>query len=149
MISGTFLYRALYKAGFANQPSGLLPNDGLELKDVYITAVCRCAPPDNKPNGSELENCQPFLAEELACLSNIQGVVLLGRIAMDGLAALYRGKGYVLPKMEFAHGKLHYPGKDLPWWITSYHPSRQNTNTGRLTEAMFDAVWTMARSLLV
>jgi uracil-DNA glycosylase family 4 len=147
--SGTFLYRALYKAGFANQPTGLLPNDKLKLNDVYVTAVCRCAPPDNKPTGSELENCQPFLADELACLSTIQGIVLLGKIAMDGLAALYRRQGYVLPKMEFGHGLVHYPGKDLPWWITSYHPSRQNTNTGRLTEAMFDSVWSLARSMLI
>jgi uracil-DNA glycosylase family 4 len=147
--SGVFLYRALYKAGFANQPSGLLPNDGLQLKDVYVTAVCRCAPPDNKPTNSELENCQPFLADELACLTNLQGIVLLGRIAMDGLSNLYRHQGYGLPKMEFAHGKLHHPGQGLPWWITSYHPSRQNTNTGRLTEPMFDSVWALARSLLV
>ncbi|MDD5370651.1 MAG: uracil-DNA glycosylase [Anaerolineaceae bacterium] len=147
--SGSFLFRALYKAGFANQPTALQPQDGLQLTDVYITAVCRCAPPDNKPTRSEQENCRSFLVEELACLSNIQGIVLLGRIAMDGLSTLYRSQGYAISKMEFSHGRVQYPGKGLPWCITSYHPSRQNTNTGRLTEAMFDTVWSLARSMLV
>ncbi len=146
--SGVFLYRALYKAGFANQSSGLYPDDGLGLKDVFITAVCRCVPPDNKPTAQEIGNCQPFLAAEMAALTRVQGIVLLGRIAMDGLIDLYRGQGINLPKVEFAHAKVHRFDANLPWWITSYHPSRQNTQTGRLTEAMFDDVWMRAKELL-
>jgi uracil-DNA glycosylase len=146
--SGVFLYRALYKAGFANQPTGLLPNDGLRLNDIYVTAVCRCVPPDNKPTAQEIGTCLPYLAAEMAALTRVQGIVLLGRIAMDGLIDLYRRQGVSLPKVEFAHAKLHRFEGVLPWLITSYHPSRQNTQTGRLTEAMFDSVWSLARELL-
>jgi uracil-DNA glycosylase len=146
--SGVFLYRALYKAGFANQPTGLLPNDGLRLNDVYITAVCRCVPPDNKPTAEEIGTCLPYLAAEMAALTCVQGIVLLGRIAMDGLIDLYRKQGIILPKVEFGHARVHRFEGGLPWWITSYHPSRQNTQTGRLTEAMFDSVWAQARGLL-
>ncbi len=146
--SGVFLYRALYRAGFANRPTAVYKDDGLALKDVFITAVCRCVPPDNKPSPEELARCQPFLIEEMGYLPRIEGVVLLGRIAMDGLAAAYRRQGFALPKIEFAHGAVHRFGAGMPWWITSYHPSRQNTQTGRLTEEMFDAVWSTARMLL-
>lgn len=146
--SGVFLYRALHKAGFANQPTAENAQDGLMLTDVYITAVCHCVPPENKPAPLELAACRPYLLEEISYLEHIQGIVLLGRIAMDGLIRLYQLQGYHLPAMEFGHAKLQEPGNGLPWWITSYHPSRQNTQTGRLTEAMFDSVWTLASSLL-
>jgi uracil-DNA glycosylase family 4 len=105
-------------------------------------------PPDNKPTGQEVATCLPYLAAEMEALKHIEGIVLLGRIAMDGLIELYRDQGIILPKVEFAHAKVHRLGGSLPWWITSYHPSRQNTQTGRLTEAMFDEVWIQARELL-
>jgi uracil-DNA glycosylase family 4 len=146
--SGVFLYRALFKAGFANQPSATHIGDGLKLKDMYISAVCRCVPPDNRPTLEEVSNCRPFLAGDLALLDHVQGIVLLGRIAMDGLIHLYRSQGINLPRVEFGHARFHQLEGNLPWWITSYHPSRQNTQTGRLTEAMFDEVWLMAKQHL-
>ena len=146
--SGVFLYRALQRAGFANQPHSEDPNDGLTLTDVYITAVCRCAPPDNKPTREEQINCQPYLLAELALLDHLEGIVALGRIALDGILATYRAKGLATPKIDFGHNRLFEPGGELPWLVTSYHPSRQNTQTGRLTEADFDAVWTRVRGLL-
>ncbi len=146
--SGDFLFRALHKAGFANQPTSTQANDGLALRDIYITAVCHCAPPDNKPTTSEVETCLPYLIRELNVLTHVQGIVLLGRIAMDGLIRAYHMMGVKIPKVEFVHGKVHKLEGDLPWLLTSYHPSRQNTNTGRLTEAMFDEVWATAKALL-
>lgn len=146
--SGSFLFRALHRAGFANQPTSLDRQDGLALTDIYISAVCRCVPPDNKPSLEEISNCLPFLGEEISTLPNVQGFVLLGKIAMDGLTRLYASQGVRLPKMEFGHSRFYQPGKELPWWLTSYHPSRQNTQTGRLTEAMFDEIWAQVRSLL-
>ena len=138
--SGDFLFRALYKAGFANQPTSKQSDDGLVLKDIYITAVCHCAPPENKPTGAEIQTCLPYLVRELQALRQVQGIVLLGRIALNGLVKAYQMMGFTLPRIDFAHASVHYPGKGLPWLITSYHPSRQNTQTGRLTEAMFDDV---------
>ena len=146
--SGVFLFRALYKAGFANQPEALRNDDGLMLKDIYITAVCRCVPPDNKPTQQEILNCRPFLESELRLLQKVQGVVALGKIGFDGLLSLYRDQGYTTSRFTFAHGALHRLGQGLPWVITSYHPSQQNTQTGRLTEEMFDGVWELAKSLL-
>ncbi len=146
--SGNFLYRALHKVGFANQPVSTSAADGLELTDVYITAVGRCVPPDNRPAHAELLNCRPYLLEEMALLTQVQGIVALGHIAFDNLLEIYRGQGVTLPRLAFAHGALHEIGAGRPWLLTSYHPSRQNTQTGRLTEAMFDRVWETARSLL-
>ncbi len=146
--SGVFLYRALYRAGFANQPSGSTSDDGLALTDVYVSAVCRCVPPDNKPTPTEMMTCLPFLGEEIDLLSRLEGIVLLGRIALEGMVALYRSRGVPLKKIDFKHAEMHVPAPGLPWWMTSYHPSRQNTQTGRLTEAMFDEVWMKARAAL-
>ncbi|MGA9396809.1 MAG: uracil-DNA glycosylase [Anaerolineaceae bacterium] len=146
--SGVFLYRALQRAGFANQPHSEDPNDGLILKDVFITAICRCAPPDNKPTREEQTNCRPYLLEEMALLTRLEGIVALGRIALDGILAVYRRRGDVVPRIDFAHNRLFELGKGLPWLVTSYHPSRQNTQTGRLTEGDFDAVWVRVRGLL-
>jgi uracil-DNA glycosylase family 4 len=146
--SGVFLYRALQRAGFANQAHSDDPADGLTLTKVFITAVCRCAPPDNKPSREEQVNCQPFLLEELALLGQLEGIVALGRIALDGILAAYRVKGITTPKIDFGHNRFFPAGNGLPWLITSYHPSRQNTQTGRLTEADFDAVWIRVRGLL-
>ncbi|MBN2258714.1 MAG: uracil-DNA glycosylase [Anaerolineaceae bacterium] len=146
--SGVFLYRALHRAGFANQPNADDRDDGLVLKDVFITAICRCAPPDNKPTREEQQNCQPFLLRELALLDRLEGIVALGRIALDGILAAWRASGVATPKIDFGHNRWFEPGGGLPWLVTSYHPSRQNTQTGRLTEADFDAVWRRVRGLL-
>ncbi len=146
--SGDFMYPALYKAGFANQPTALYRGDNLELKDVFITAICRCAPPQNKPKVDEIKNCLPYLNREIELLPKLQGFVALGRIAFDGIHRMYRMQGIELPKMEFGHNQLNELGEGRPWLLTSYHPSQQNTLTGRLTVEMFDAVWERARGLI-
>jgi uracil-DNA glycosylase len=146
--SGVFLYRALHKAGFANQPETLHRGDGLRLSDLYISAVCRCAPPQNKPLPQEISNCLPFLQQEMDLLTSLEGIVCLGRIAFDHTLSLYRRGGHDLPRLEFSHGAFYALGAGLPWLLASYHPSRQNTQTGRLTEPMFDAIWQKARELL-
>ena len=146
--SGEFLYAALYRAGFANQPDGTQLNDGLKLKDVLITAVCRCVPPGNKPNAEEMLACRPFLLAEMALLPHIRGIICLGRIAFDNGLAIFRAQGHSLPEVKFSHAAFSPLGSGLPWLLSSYHPSRQNTQTGRLTPEMFDAVWTLAREKL-
>lgn len=146
--SGVFLYNALYLAGFANQPQTLYRGDGLALTDLYISAVCRCAPPQNKPALQEISNCLPFLDQEVRLLSNLQGIVCLGRIAFDNTLNLYRQRGHSIPPLKFSHNAFYTLGRDLPWLLASYHPSRQNTQTGRLTEAMFADIWAKAKSLL-
>lgn len=138
--SGQTLFGALYRAGFANQPTWECVDDGLALVGVFITAVGRCAPPDNKPTREELLMCRPFLECELALLP-VERVLALGRIAFDGLLALWRKQGHAIPALSFAHGARYDLGAGLPQLIASYHPSRQNTQTGRLTLAMFDAVF--------
>ncbi len=145
--SGEFLYAALYRAGFANQPQAYHREDGLRLKDMFITAVCRCVPPQNKPTTEELRQCLPYLLRELDLLPNVRVVVTLGRIAFDWTLRAYRQRGYAIPRLTFAHGAVYSLGKGLPWLVASYHPSRQNTQTGRLTPAMFDAVWRKVREL--
>ena len=146
--SGVFLYRALYKAGFANQPQSVSRGDGLKLRDLLISAVCRCVPPDNKPSRSEITNCLPYLVQEIELMSNLQGLIALGRIAFENVLGIYRAKGMVIPRLEFKHGGMYQLGPGNPWMVASYHPSQQNTLTGRLTVAMFDQVWETAKSLL-
>ena len=146
--SGKFLYPALYRAGFANQPDGEEPGDGLQLKDLFITAICRCVPPKNKPNTTEITTCLPWMADEMERLPRLQGYVALGRIAFDGIRRMFQMLGIKLPKMDFGHNTLNQLGEGLPWLLSSYHPSQQNTLTGRLTEEMFDDVWEKAKSLL-
>lgn len=146
--SGVFLYRALYQAGFANQPQTLYRGDGLALTDLYISAVCRCAPPQNKPTPQEISNCFPFLDMEVRLLSNLQGIICLGKIAFDNTLSLYRKRGHSIPPLKFSHNAFYTLGGDLPWLLASYHPSRQNTQTGRLTEAMFADIWAKAKLLL-
>lgn len=139
--SGDFLYPALYRAGFCNQPIATERGDGLQLHDIFITAVGRCAPPQNKPTRAELDTCEPYLLKEIELLENLQGIVALGRIAFEAVRRIYN-----LPKLDFSHGALHhFDDPAIPWLLASYHPSRQNTQTGRLTVAMFDAVWKKAR----
>ncbi len=146
--SGEFLVRALHRAGFANQPTAMHRQDGLELNDLYIGAVCRCAPPANQPAPQEIANCLPYLWREIELLPCLQGFVALGQIAFDHLLRLYGEKDRQVARLEFAHGAFYRLGEGLPWLMASYHPSRQNTQTGRLTEAMFDAVWRRVKELL-
>ena len=122
--------------------------DGLELIDTYINAVGRCAPPANKPTPEELANCRPFLLRELTMLTELRAVICLGRIAFDNYLAALRQLGHAIPRLEFGHARVHELGPDLPALICSYHPSRQNTNTGRLTQTMFDEVFSTARSIV-
>jgi uracil-DNA glycosylase len=144
--SGDFLYRALYVAGFANQPFSR-PADGLVLYDLYISAVCRCAPPDNKPSQLEIANCLPYLTREIDLLKRLQVIVALGRIAFDGVLKVYRQRGLGLPALKFAHGAVFSLGAGQPALVTSYHPSRQNTQTGRLTPEMFAKIWEVVGEL--
>jgi uracil-DNA glycosylase family 4 len=147
--SGEFLYAALHRAGWANQPTARHAYDGLELHDVFITAICRCAPPDNKPTLEEQSNCLPYLARELELLKKARVVVALGRIALEGYVRLLRRQGHNVPRIEFAHGATCVLGNPHPTLICAYHPSQQNTQTGRLTAAMMDEVLQRARELLV
>jgi uracil-DNA glycosylase family 4 len=146
--SGNFLYPALYRAGFASQPEAFTREDGLILHDLYITASARCAPPGNKPTPAELDNCQPFLERELLLLKP-RVIVVLGRIAFERVLKVLSIRDKTI---KFGHG-AHYclsPSSNLhaeTWLLCSYHPSQQNTLTGKLTVAMFDAIWDQARSL--
>lgn len=140
--SGNFLYPALHKAGFANQPKSESRSDGLILKDMYITASGRCAPPDNKPTPEELDNCQPFLERELGMIDPLV-IVCLGRIAFERILKIYSEKK---PVYKFAHG-ASYRLANGKWILCSYHPSQQNTSTKKLTLKMFDAIWEKAKLL--
>jgi uracil-DNA glycosylase len=145
--SGDFLFRALHRTGFASQPASVHARDGLQLTGAYIAAAVRCAPPDNKPTPAELAQCLPWLAAELDELKNLRVVVALGRIAFDATLRLLRSRG--LPRTvrpTFGHGLVHPLPSPLLTLVASYHPSRQNTNTGKLTEAMFDEVFRAARA---
>lgn len=148
--SGRWLFRALHKAGFANQPTWQRRDDGLKLFDCYITAVIHCAPPENKPLPREIEHCNVYFDEELKRLKKLRVVIALGKIAFDNYLKGLRRLGVTLPKPLplFAHNTAHELGGGLPVLVASYHPSRQNTNTGKLTEPMFDAVFERARQLL-
>jgi len=150
--SGNFLYPALHRAGFANQPTSTHLDDRLELHDCYITSVARCVPPKNKPNAAEIAACRPFLQRELALLPRLQVVMPLGRIAFDGYLAGLRALGHTIPRLKFGHGSQHElpdgPTGPLPRILCSYHPSQQNTSTGRLTAEMMDEVFAQAQALL-
>jgi uracil-DNA glycosylase family 4 len=146
--SGDFLFPVLHEAGFASQPRAFSREDGLQLKDLWITAVARCAPPGNKPTTEELRNCAPWLDEEMSLLMNLRVVVCLGHIAFDGFLAWAQRKGMIDSRrgFAFAHG-AEFPVAKVLTVIASYHPSLQNTNTGRLTRPMFLDVFTRAREL--
>jgi len=146
--SGVTLVTALHRAGLANQPSTHHRDDGLQLRDVFVTAVVRCAPPQNKPTPQEIANCRPFLERELALLHRARVVVVLGRIAFDGYLRLLHEQSHAVPRLEFRHGAAYPLGNSLPTLICCYHPSRQNTQTGRLTEAMLDEVFQEAKRVL-
>lgn len=148
--SGDFLYRALFETGFANQPVSTSANDGLELKDAYITAAGRCAPPDNKPNRDELQRCRPFLARELTLLTAKQVIVVLGGLAMDSYLSVLQYDGHIKSRtpFRFGHGAEYNTYTSGPVLIASYHPSQQNTSTRRLTADMLRDIFARARSLL-
>ena len=146
--SGDFLFPAFFRAGLASQPYARDQQDGMTLKDVFITAICRCAPPANKPSPEEVRACRPWLEAELALLEHLQGVVLLGKIAFDGWLGLPRCEGIKSKDLIFGHNQFYEPGNGLPWMLCSYHPSLQNTQTGKLTVSMFDEIWHRAKSLL-
>lgn len=145
--SGDWLYRALHKAGFANQPNSSHRDDGLKLHHAYVTATVKCAPPDNKPTPEEIESCLPYLRAELAELKEASVYLALGKIGFDQGWNLFKEKGLTSgPRPEFKHlGEVKL--KDGSWLLASYHPSQQNTFTGKLTEPMFDAVFTRAKEL--
>jgi uracil-DNA glycosylase len=145
--SGEWLYRALHKAGFANQPTSLSPDDGLALIDCAITAVCHCAPPDNKPLPQEIANCRPWLIETID-LARPRVIVALGQIAWRAALSEARRREWHAGAMpKFRHGGKTPLAGDR-WLIASYHPRQQNTFTGKLTEPMFDAIFTEAKRLL-
>lgn len=166
--SGNFLYPALYRAGFANQPTAVSRDDGLKLKDLYIAASARCVPPDNKPTPEELNNCQPYLERDLEILKP-KVIVCLGRVAFERILKIY---GIRNAGLKFGHGALYKlntaplntaplntdslntaplntdPLNTAPCLLCSYHPSQQNTLTGKLTVKMFDEIWAKAKELV-
>jgi uracil-DNA glycosylase family 4 len=148
--SGDFLYKALYESGFASQPSSTSRDDGLKLRDAYISAVARCAPPDNKPALEEIRNCRPYLVRDLELLTRVRVVVALGRLAFDAYLGILRGQGKIKRQSAFVfgHNAAHETGPGQPLLISSYHPSQQNTSTGKLTESMLRAVFEVARQRL-
>jgi uracil-DNA glycosylase family 4 len=164
--SGDFLFPALQRAGFADRQESTARGDGLALEGLFLSAVCHCAPPDNKPTAQEITNCQPYLAEEIELLPDLRVLVALGRIAYDALVRMRTGGDFdtgglmitgappqpARPEKipPFGHG-VEWPfgsaaGRRI-WIAASYHPSRQNTQTGRLTRAMFDRGWRKVREL--
>lgn len=148
--SGNSLYRVLHETGFASQPGSLSRDDGQRLIGAYITAVARCAPPGNKPTREEIANCRPYLERELALLPNIKAVVALGRVAFDNYLGILQRRGLIRSRAAFAfgHDRVFETAPGQPVLISSYHPSQQNTSTGKLTEAMLIAVFRRARNIL-
>jgi uracil-DNA glycosylase family 4 len=146
--SGDFMYPVLYEAAFASQPVSRSRDDGMVLRDLWISAVVRCAPPDNKPLPEELRNCSGYLDEEIALLKNLRVVVCLGKIAFDGFLSHLLRRGELRRRSDyiFDHG-AEYSIHPAMWLIASYHPSLQNTNTGKLTKEMLLAVFARAREL--
>ena len=145
--SGDFLYRSLHKAGFASQPESRSIDDGLELRDAWMTAAGHCAPPGNKPSPEDLRNCRPFLERELVLLKNVQVVVVLGKIAFDTYLTVLKARGEIarLGDFRFGHDVLYDLRQAL---LCSYHPSQQNTSTGKLTQAMLDGIFVRAAELI-
>jgi len=150
--SGDFLYPALHRAGFANQASALRIDDGLQLHDAYITAALRCAPPQNKPTPTQLRKCFPYLVREFEALDNLRVVIGLGAIGTKAAIDALKASGYTIATKDwkFGHGAelIAAKGKRTVTLISSFHTSRQNTNTGKLTRPMFDAIFTRAKNIL-
>jgi uracil-DNA glycosylase family 4 len=150
--SGDFLYRSLYRAGFATQPESRDRADGLQLKDAWISAAAHCAPPDNKPLPGELKKCRPYFERELEILNGLRVVVVLGKIAMDAYLAVLKSRGVIerVSRYRFGHNVVYQPGGSGagPALLCSYHPSQQNTSTGKLTQAMLDELFLHARQII-
>lgn len=150
--SGDWLFRALHKAGFASQPRGRRADDGLELADLWLTAAVHCAPPDNRPTPDERRTCRPWLEREFDLLQDgLRCIVSLGGLSWDHVLRILRDRSWSVPvpKPRFGHGvevEVDGPGGSLTL-LASYHPSQQNTFTGRLTEPEFDRIWSRARDL--
>ena len=148
--SGDWLYRALHHTGFASQPASVSLDDGLALRDVYITAAARCAPPGNHPTPQELRNCRPYLERELDLLTNVKVVVALGKIAFDTYLDVLKARGVIGSRASFVfgHNRQFSTAPGQPLLIACYHPSQQNTSTGKLTEKMLLAVFRRASKLV-
>jgi uracil-DNA glycosylase family 4 len=147
--SGDFLFTAMHAEGFASQPASIAAGDGLELIDAAITAIAHCAPPDNKPTTGEIANCTIHFSRTIEAMPNLRGFLALGKIAFDGCVRIFRERNWIAQdrRLVFAHAAFHCePGK--PFLLASYHPSQQNTFTGRLTPAMMRAIFATARELL-
>lgn len=142
--SGEWLYGALYRAGFSNQPQSLSREDALQLKDVYITCVARCAPPENKPTPEEIQTCLPYLQEEMRILNSVKIYLALGQI---GLSGLWKTLQINRARPRFGHGE-EATLPDGRIILMSYHPSQQNTFTGRLTQPMWDGIFSRAKEIL-
>lgn len=148
--SGEWLYRAMYETGFSTGPEAVHARDGLRLIDARITNVLRCVPPGNKPVAAELDRCRPYLVEELETYGRLRVVLALGKIAFDSLLTAWpqTGRAPFAAGLKFAHGAEHRNDDQTVTLLVSYHPSRQNTNTGLLTRRAFDAIFRRARSEL-
>ena len=147
--SGDILYRVLHRTGFASQPTSRSREDGLELHGAYITASCHCAPPGNKPAPAEIRNCRPYFERELKLLADIKVVVALGKIAFDNYLDVLKARGAIASRaaFPFGHDRQYRTGEGHPVLVVSYHPSQQNTSTGKLTEKMLTDVFRRARKL--
>ncbi|MGH9721739.1 MAG: uracil-DNA glycosylase [Bryobacteraceae bacterium] len=145
--SGDLLYRVLHKTGFASQAESRSRDDGLRLSGAYITAVAHCAPPDNKPSTEEIRNCRPHLERELEALAEVRVVVALGRTAFDQYLSILRERGTIRSRSAFAFGHNRHYDALRPALVASFHPSQQNTSTGKLTEGMLVDVFRTARRL--
>ncbi len=147
--SGNWLFRALFDAGFANQKTSTERGDGLSLTNCYITATCRCAPPKNKLLREEIHNCRPFLLKELLILKNIRVVIGIGKIGFEAAFDSFRELGWtqLTSRPKFGHGTTYQLNEKVTL-IGTYHPSQQNTFTGKLTEKMFNEIFAKARTLL-
>ncbi len=147
--SGDWLYRALYQTGLASQPASVSRDDGQQLRGVYITASARCAPPANKPTPEEIRNCRPYLERELELLGQLKVVLALGRIAFDNYLHLLKARGVISSPsaFTFGHNRQFRIGEGQPVLVSSYHPSQQNTSTGKLTEKMLLDVLHTAKNL--
>ena len=146
--SGDFLYQALHETGFASQPESQARGDGQKLTDAYITAAVRCAPPDNKPTRDEFRECRRYLERELLLLKNLKCVVALGKLAFDTYLGILRDSGIIRSRARYVFGhKVQYEIPGAAYLVASYHPSQQNTSTGKLTAEMLREVFERARSI--
>ncbi|HUB80632.1 MAG TPA: uracil-DNA glycosylase [Bryobacteraceae bacterium] len=147
--SGDILYRVLNRTGFASQPASISRNDGMRLTGAYITASCHCAPPGNKPAPVEIRNCRPYFERELELLTDVKVVVALGKIAFDNYLDVLKARGVIASRaaFQFGHDRQYRTGQGQPFLLASYHPSQQNTSTGKLTEKMLTDVFRRAKRL--